>query len=85
MSYLSIGGTDQRRKKERTTELVVQAIKLGLRGIDTACQPKVGPFACYNVKNIDKKHYREDLVGAALKQVFAEGIVKREDLWIQTK
>jgi hypothetical protein len=30
------------RKKERTTALVTQAIKAGFRGIDTACQPKVG-------------------------------------------
>jgi hypothetical protein len=30
------------RKKERTTDLVIQAIKSGFRGIDTACQPKVG-------------------------------------------
>jgi hypothetical protein len=29
------------RKKERTTDLVIQAIKAGFRGIDTACQPKV--------------------------------------------
>ncbi|ORX40735.1 NADP-dependent oxidoreductase domain-containing protein [Kockovaella imperatae] len=56
-------------KKDRTAELVVQAVKAGFRGIDTACQPK---------------HYREDLVGKALKQLFAEG-VKREDLFIQTK
>jgi hypothetical protein len=29
------------RKKERTTDLVIQAVKSGFRGIDTACQPKV--------------------------------------------
>ncbi|WWC91550.1 uncharacterized protein L201_006496 [Kwoniella dendrophila CBS 6074] len=57
-------------KKERTTELVTQAVKAGFRGIDTACQPK---------------HYREDLVGQALKGLFNEGIVSREDLFIQTK
>ncbi|WWC64426.1 uncharacterized protein I303_107036 [Kwoniella dejecticola CBS 10117] len=57
-------------KKERTTDLVVQAVKAGFRGIDTACQPK---------------HYREDLVGQALKTLFAEGVVAREDLFIQTK
>ena len=38
-------------KKERTTDLVVQAILAGFRGIDTACQPK---------------HYSEALVGDAL-------------------
>jgi hypothetical protein len=30
------------RKKERTTALVTQAVKAGFRGVDTACQPKVG-------------------------------------------
>lgn len=30
------------RKKERTTDLVIQAVNAGFRGIDTACQPKVG-------------------------------------------
>ena len=27
-------------KKERTADLVEKAVKLGFRGIDTACQPK---------------------------------------------
>ena len=27
-------------KKNKTTDLVIQAILLGFRGIDTACQPK---------------------------------------------
>lgn len=31
------------RKKDRTTDLVIQAVNAGFRGIDTACQPKVGP------------------------------------------
>lgn len=31
---------DMCRKKERTTDLVIQAVKAGFRGIDTACQPK---------------------------------------------
>ncbi|WVW85982.1 hypothetical protein I302_108020 [Kwoniella bestiolae CBS 10118] len=57
-------------KKERTTELVTQAIKAGFRGVDTACQPK---------------HYREDLVGKALRDVFEQGVVKREEVFIQTK
>ncbi|WRT70386.1 uncharacterized protein IL334_007384 [Kwoniella shivajii] len=57
-------------KKERTTELVVQAFKAGFRGVDTACQPK---------------HYREDLVGKALQSLFAEGVVSREDVFVQTK
>nr|XP_031860537.1 uncharacterized protein CI109_004148 [Kwoniella shandongensis]KAA5527609.1 hypothetical protein CI109_004148 [Kwoniella shandongensis] len=57
-------------KKERTTELVIAAVKSGFRGIDTACQPK---------------HYREDLVGKALSTLIAEGVVKREEMYIQTK
>lgn len=56
-------------KKERTTDLVVQAVKAGFKGIDTACQPK---------------HYNEPLVGEALKKLMQNGI-KREDLFIQTK
>ncbi|RXK35721.1 hypothetical protein M231_07010 [Tremella mesenterica] len=57
-------------KKERTTDLVMVAVREGFRGIDTACQPK---------------HYREDLVGVALRNLFDEGIVNRDDMWIQTK
>lgn len=56
-------------KKERTTDLVVQAVKAGFKGIDTACQPK---------------HYNEPLVGEGLKKLMQNGI-KREDLFIQTK
>lgn len=56
-------------KKERTAELVMQAVKAGFRGIDTACQPK---------------HYAEPLVGAALMALQSSGI-KREELFIQTK
>ncbi|WVF73172.1 hypothetical protein IAT40_007991 [Kwoniella sp. CBS 6097] len=57
-------------KKESTTDLVVQAFKAGFRGVDTACQPK---------------HYREGLVGKALQTLFVEGVVKREDVFVQTK
>jgi len=57
-------------KKERTDALVEQAVTAGFRGIDTACQPR---------------HYREDLVGAAIKNLEARGVVRREDLFIQTK
>ena len=56
-------------KKDKTSELVVKAIKLGFRGIDTACQPK---------------HYNEPLVGEALKLLEKDGI-KREDIFLQTK
>lgn len=57
-------------KKEDTTRLVEEAVKTGFRSIDTACQPK---------------HYREDLVGLALENLYKEDIVKREDLFLQTK
>lgn len=56
-------------KKERTADLVEQAIMSGFRGIDTACQPK---------------HYDEALVGEALKRVRQQGVM-REDLFVQTK
>jgi diketogulonate reductase-like aldo/keto reductase len=56
-------------KKDRTADLVVKAIQVGFRGIDTACQPK---------------HYNEPLVGVALRKLEDHGI-KREDLFLQTK
>ncbi|PGH03451.1 hypothetical protein GX51_04025 [Blastomyces parvus] len=57
-------------KKEQTADLVYQALSAGFKGIDTAAQPK---------------HYREDLVGEGVRRVLAEGKVKREDLYVQTK
>lgn len=57
-------------KEQQTTELVVQAIRAGFRGIDTACQPK---------------HYQEDLVGKALQRLAVEDNLPREKLWLQTK
>ncbi|KAH0560079.1 hypothetical protein GP486_003401 [Trichoglossum hirsutum] len=57
-------------KKERTKELVVQALRSGFLGVDTAAQPK---------------HYREDLVGDALRQAIIEGTVRRRDVYLQTK
>ena len=56
-------------KKERTTELVAQALRAGFRGIDTACQPK---------------HYHEPGVGEALAVVAREGVL-RSDIFLQTK
>ena len=56
-------------KKDRTADLVVKAIQAGFRGIDTACQPK---------------HYKEALVGAALRRLKGHG-VERETLFVQTK
>lgn len=56
-------------KKEKTADLVYKAVRLGFRGIDTACQPK---------------HYHEAGVGDALEKLMREGM-KREGLFIQTK
>ena len=56
-------------KKERTAGLVEQALALGFRGIDTACQPK---------------HYDEAGVGAGLAAALAKG-VRREDVYLQSK
>lgn len=56
-------------KGNRTADLVVQAIQLGFKGIDTACQPK---------------HYNEAGVGEALCRLAEKGI-QRESLFIQTK
>lgn len=57
-------------KEERTEALVRAALAAGFRGIDTANQ---------------RKHYHEAGVGAALKDAFARGLVRREDLFLQTK
>ena len=56
-------------KKARTAALVEQAIGLGFRGIDTACQPK---------------HYDEAGVGAGVAACLNEGLT-RADLYLQTK
>lgn len=56
-------------KKEKTADMVVQAVLSGFRGIDTACQPK---------------HYEEALVGEALTRLRDYGIM-RDELFIQTK
>ncbi|KAJ5641903.1 hypothetical protein N7490_005903 [Penicillium lividum] len=57
-------------KKDRTADLVYKAISVGFRGIDTAAQPR---------------HYQEPLVGDGIRKVIAEGVVRREDLYVQTK
>lgn len=57
-------------KKDRTASLVEQAILAGFRGIDTACQPK---------------HYFEPGVGEAVARTIQNGIIKREDIFLQTK
>ncbi|RAU23283.1 aldo/keto reductase [Paramagnetospirillum kuznetsovii] len=56
-------------KKDRTAGLVEQAIALGFRGIDTACQPK---------------HYDEAGVGAGVAAALKSGL-GRHDLYLQTK
>ncbi|NJD06434.1 MAG: aldo/keto reductase [Methylococcaceae bacterium] len=56
-------------KQERTQVLVEQALALGFRGIDTACQPK---------------HYHEPGVGAGLATWISNG-GKREEIYLQTK
>jgi diketogulonate reductase-like aldo/keto reductase len=57
-------------KKDRTKELVEMAIRVGFRGVDTACQPK---------------HYYEPGVGEALDTLYAEGVVTRAGIFLQTK
>ena len=54
-------------KKEKTAELVYQALWSGFRAVDTAAQPK---------------HYREDLVGDGIRQVIKEGKVSRDELFV---
>jgi diketogulonate reductase-like aldo/keto reductase len=57
-------------KEDRTQALVEQAIRAGLRGIDTANQPK---------------HYHEAGVGAAIAAAIGHGEVTRDELFLQTK
>lgn len=56
-------------KKDKTAGLVEQAITLGFRGIDTACQPK---------------HYDEAGVGAGIAAALTGGL-RRQDLYLQSK
>jgi diketogulonate reductase-like aldo/keto reductase len=55
-------------KKEATTSFVRQALEAGYTAIDTANQPR---------------HYREELVGEALRQAFQDGLAKREDIFVR--
>lgn len=57
-------------KEDRTEELTALALTAGFRGIDTANQ---------------RKHYVEAAVGAAVISAYAAGVVRREDLFLQTK
>ena len=54
-------------KKDRTKDLVKDSLEAGFRSIDTAAQPR---------------HYQEALVGEGLREAYAEGIVKREDIYV---
>ena len=57
-------------KEERTAPLVRSAILAGFRGIDTANQ---------------RRHYFEQAVGDALDELYKDGRVTRQDLFLQTK
>lgn len=57
-------------KKERTADLVYQALKAGFRGIDTAAQPR---------------HYQENLVGDGVRRAIKEGVVTREDIYVSLR
>ncbi len=57
-------------KELETERLVGLALKAGFRAIDTANQ---------------RRHYHEAGVGAALARAFKDGLLKREDLFLQTK
>jgi len=57
-------------KEEETERLTRLAIEAGFRGIDTANQ---------------RKHYFEAAVGAGIASAIADGVVSRDDLFLQTK
>src|SRR5205823_2090771 len=57
-------------KEDQTRPLTELAIKAGFRGIDTANQ---------------RRHYHEAAVGEAVAAAIAGGIVRRDDLFLQTK
>jgi diketogulonate reductase-like aldo/keto reductase len=57
-------------KEERTQGLVELALRTGFRGIDTANQ---------------RRHYFEAAVGQGLAAAYREGVVTRDDLFLQTK
>jgi diketogulonate reductase-like aldo/keto reductase len=57
-------------KEDRTATLAELAIKQGFRGIDTANQ---------------RRHYHEAGVGQALAKAFGQGIIKRDEVFLQTK
>jgi diketogulonate reductase-like aldo/keto reductase len=57
-------------KEDATERLTHLALEAGFRGIDTANQ---------------RRHYHEAAVGAAVARAVADGLVRREELFLQTK
>jgi len=57
-------------KEQKTERLTRLALEAGFRGVDTANQ---------------RRHYFEAGVGAAVKKAIASGVVRREDVFLQTK
>lgn len=57
-------------KEDETERLTLLALEAGFRGIDTANQ---------------RRHYHEAGVGAALARAIASGLVRRDELFLQTK
>lgn len=57
-------------KEDDTARCVTDALKAGFKGIDTANQ---------------RVHYNEAGVGEALQAAYEEGVVQRDDLFLQTK
>jgi diketogulonate reductase-like aldo/keto reductase len=57
-------------KEERTAPLARAAVQAGFRGIDTANQ---------------RRHYFEQAVGDALEELYQDGRLTRQDLFLQTK
>lgn len=57
-------------KEERTQNLVELALRAGFRGIDTANQ---------------RRHYFEAAVGQGLAAAYRDGVVTRDDVFLQTK
>jgi diketogulonate reductase-like aldo/keto reductase len=57
-------------KEDRTAALTELALRAGFRGIDTANQ---------------RRHYVEAAVGQGLAAAYRAGVVKREDVFLQTK
>src|SRR5690348_1481226 len=57
-------------KEDATEHCVINALKAGFRGIDTANQ---------------RVHYYEAGVGKALQSAYAQGFITRADVFLQTK